>query len=82
LRNGFALQRLFARASLFAFAFCKEAATVADPTSIHLIACSSSALEPKVLIVSIVFLAGLIALTTYDSAHHPELWNAITHPTT
>jgi len=58
---------------------------VADP--------KKSALEPKLLIVSIAFLAflaflcGLIALAAYSSAHYPELWNAmmwnaITHPTT
>ena len=55
---------------------------VADP--------KKSALELKLLIVSIAFLAflcGLITLADYNSAHYPELWNAImwnaiTHPTT
>jgi hypothetical protein len=58
---------------------------VADP--------KKSALEPKLLIVSITFLVflgflcGLITLATYNLAHYPELlnaivWNAITRPTT
>jgi hypothetical protein len=40
-----------------------------------------SAPEPKLLIISIAFLAflcGLIALGAYNLAHYPELWSAIT----
>jgi hypothetical protein len=43
-----------------------------------------SALEAKIIIISSAFLmfCGLIALATYNLAHYPELWNAITLPTT
>ena len=43
-----------------------------------------SAPETKLLIMSIAFLAflcGLIALAANNLAHNPELWNAITAPT-
>ena len=41
------------------------------------------ALEAKIIIISSGFLAvcGLIALATYNLAHYPELWNAITRST-
>jgi hypothetical protein len=44
----------------------------------------ASALEAKLIIISSAFLAlcGLIALATYNLAQYPELWNAITLPTT
>ena len=46
-----------------------------------------SAPKPKLLIMWIAFLCGLIALAAYNSADYPKLWNAImwnaiTHPTT
>jgi len=43
-----------------------------------------SALEVKLIIISSAFLTlcGLIALAIYNLAHYPELWNAITLPTT
>jgi hypothetical protein len=41
-----------------------------------------SAPKPKLLIMWIAFLCGLIALAAYNLAHYPELWNAITVPTT
>jgi hypothetical protein len=36
-----------------------------------------SAPKPKLLIMWIAFLCGLIVLAAYNLAHAPELWNAI-----
>ena len=33
--------------------------------------------KPKLLIMWIAFLCGLIALAAYSLAHHPELWSVI-----
>lgn len=37
---------------------------------------------PIMWIGSLAFLCGLIAEAAYNLAHHPELWDAITGPTT
>jgi hypothetical protein len=42
----------------------------------------NSAPKPKLLIMWIAFLCGLIALAASNLAHHPELLNAITSTTT
>lgn len=36
-----------------------------------------SAPNPKLLIMWVAFLSGLITLAAYSLAHHPDLWKAI-----